>query len=127
MFWRGAGTQPDPVHDGQLTHYATPPQLIEECAFFRFQPVRILGDDYPRWSHPFFTDWYYYVLPNPRSDRTLATRRLERNSGRYKLAEPVERTGSKARSTTGFPYLRMGPRSTTGLQRDSASIGIPGL
>jgi SAM-dependent methyltransferase len=62
MFWLGSGTQLDPVHGGLLTHYATPQRVIEECAFFHFQPVRILGDDYPRWSRPYFTDWYYYVF-----------------------------------------------------------------
>lgn len=61
-FWLGVGTQLDPAHGGLLTHYATPERVIEECAAFHLQPARILGDDYPRWSHLYFTDWYYYVF-----------------------------------------------------------------
>ena len=62
MFWRGEGTLLDSAHGGLLTHYATPRHVKEELAAFAFQPVRVLGDDYPQSSHILATDWYYYVF-----------------------------------------------------------------
>ena len=66
MFWRGEGTLLDPAHGGLLTHYATPERMIGESAAFHLHPVRILGEDYPRSSHPYLTDWYYYVFTKAR-------------------------------------------------------------
>ncbi|MGH9497281.1 MAG: class I SAM-dependent methyltransferase [Candidatus Sulfotelmatobacter sp.] len=62
VFWRGEGTRMDSAHGGLLTHYWTPPHALRELATFGFRLVRILGDDYPRSSHLYSTDWYYYVF-----------------------------------------------------------------
>jgi len=62
VFWRGEGSLVDSAHGGLLTHYATPSRVIAELAAVRLRPERILGDDYPRPSHPYATGWYYYVF-----------------------------------------------------------------
>lgn len=62
MFWTGEGERKDPVHGGLVTHYAVPTKIVDELARLRFRPVRVLGDDYPRQSHLYATDWYYYVF-----------------------------------------------------------------
>jgi hypothetical protein len=62
MFWRGAGTLVDPVHGGLLTHYSTPEHVIAELSAMRFRLERVLGNDHPRRSHSYATDWYYYVF-----------------------------------------------------------------
>jgi len=62
MFWRGDGTHLDPAHGGLLTHYWTPDRVIEELSALRLRPLRVMGDDYPRRTHPYITDWYYYVF-----------------------------------------------------------------
>lgn len=65
VFWRGEGTLVDSAHGGLLTHYSTPRCVIGELAALHLQFERILGDDYPRLSCPFITDWYYYVFIKP--------------------------------------------------------------
>jgi ubiquinone/menaquinone biosynthesis C-methylase UbiE len=65
MFWRGEGTLVDSAHGGLLTHYSTPERVIAEVAGFHLHPAHVLGDDYPRSSHPYLTDWYYYVFTKP--------------------------------------------------------------
>ena len=62
MFWRGEGVSVDPAHGGLLTHYWIPRRVIRELDALHFRPERILGDDYPHPSHPYSTDWYYYVF-----------------------------------------------------------------
>jgi SAM-dependent methyltransferase len=58
-FWRGEGTRWD---SGVLTHCWVPHRAVRELAMFGFSALRILGDDYPRASRPYATDWYYYVF-----------------------------------------------------------------
>lgn len=62
MFWSGEGTQWDSVHGGLVTHYSTPACVVRESAAIHLRPLRVLGDDYPKASHPYVTDWYYYVF-----------------------------------------------------------------
>jgi SAM-dependent methyltransferase len=64
-FWRGEGSLVDSAHGGLLTHYGTPTCIVNELYALHFRPERILGDDYPRASHPYSTDWYYYVFGKP--------------------------------------------------------------
>ena len=61
-FWRGEGYLFDPAHGGWMTHCWTPARVREELARFDFRQVAVLGDDYPRRSREFVTDWYYYVF-----------------------------------------------------------------
>jgi len=61
-FWRGEGELYDPVDGGLVLHYSTPGCVIAELMKSDFQLVDLLGDDHPRASHPFVTDWYYYVF-----------------------------------------------------------------
>jgi SAM-dependent methyltransferase len=62
MFWRGKGWLRDSSHGGLTQHYATPSQVIAEAEEHGFQLLRVLGDDYPRTSEKYITDWYYYVF-----------------------------------------------------------------
>ena len=62
VFWRGQGYLMDPAHGGLLTYYAVPGRIVQEVEPIGFRPLRILGDDYPRVSHVYATDWYYYVF-----------------------------------------------------------------
>jgi len=70
-FWSGDGYMVDPAHGGLLTHYAIPErvraELEEQC--FRF--VQFTGDDYPRQSRAYVTDWYYYVFQ--KADRSMSS------------------------------------------------------
>ena len=61
-FWRGEGYLFDPAHGGSMTHCWTPVRVWQELRRFDFRQVEVLGDDYPRRSHRFVTDWYYYVF-----------------------------------------------------------------
>lgn len=61
-FWRGDGYATDSAHGGLMTHYSTPRRVIAEVSGFGFQLVNCTGDDFPRSSHAFVTDWYYYVF-----------------------------------------------------------------
>ena len=65
VFWRGGGSLVDSAHGGLLTHYSIPRRVISELAALHLRPERILGDDYPHTSHPYSTDWYYYVFAKP--------------------------------------------------------------
>jgi ubiquinone/menaquinone biosynthesis C-methylase UbiE len=62
VFWRGEGNLVDSAHGGLLTHYWIPSRVITELSALHLRPMRILGDDYPQPSHPYATDWYYYVF-----------------------------------------------------------------
>jgi len=64
-FWRGEGWLLDSAHGGLYTHYAVPGRVIAELEALNFCCDRILGDDFPRPSHPLATDWYYYVFIKP--------------------------------------------------------------
>jgi len=61
-FWRGEGYLLDPAHGGLETHMAIPENVMREAGRFGFHLLRVLGDDYPRVSHVYVTDWYYYVF-----------------------------------------------------------------
>ena len=51
----------DPAHGGVLTH-SLPERVIAELELQGFQFLRVSGDDYPRRSRAYVTDWYYYVF-----------------------------------------------------------------
>jgi SAM-dependent methyltransferase len=62
-FWHGQGYWRDPAHGGLKTHGATPKNVTCELGEFGgFRLLRVLGDDYPRASRRYVTDWYYYVF-----------------------------------------------------------------
>lgn len=61
-FWRGEGYWRDPAHGGLETHLATPEVVARELSELGFRLLRVLGDDYPRLSRHYVTDWYYYVF-----------------------------------------------------------------
>jgi SAM-dependent methyltransferase len=61
-FWSGDGYMVDPAHGGLLTHYAVPKKVIVELRQYGFRLLRFTGDDYPRRSREYVTDWYYYVF-----------------------------------------------------------------
>ncbi len=61
-FWRGEGDLYDSSHGGLTIHCSIPDRIVAELAEVDFQWVRSIGDDYPRVSHSFLTDWYYYVF-----------------------------------------------------------------
>ncbi len=61
-FWSGDGYMLDSAHGGVLTHYAVPERVIAELEQQGFQFLRLSGDDYPRRSRAYVTDWYYYVF-----------------------------------------------------------------
>jgi ubiquinone/menaquinone biosynthesis C-methylase UbiE len=61
-FWHGEGDLYDSSHGGLRIHCSTPELVIAELAELDFQIVAFTGDDYPRTSRAFFTDWYYYVF-----------------------------------------------------------------
>lgn len=61
-FWRGDGYWMDPVHGGLMTHGAAPEEVTRELSRFGFRLLRVLGNDYPRRSRAYITDWYYYVF-----------------------------------------------------------------
>jgi SAM-dependent methyltransferase len=60
-FWQGQGYWMDPAHGGVKTHLASPEKVARELGRFNFRLLGVLGDDYPRVSRPYITDWYYYV------------------------------------------------------------------
>jgi len=61
-FWSGDGYMVDSAHGGLLTHYAVPERVIAEAEQQGFEFLRLAGDDYPRRSRVYITDWYYYVF-----------------------------------------------------------------
>jgi ubiquinone/menaquinone biosynthesis C-methylase UbiE len=61
-FWRGEGDLYDPVDGGLTIHYSIPARVVAELEEFDFQLVKLMGDDYPRVSRAFLTDWFYYVF-----------------------------------------------------------------
>ncbi len=61
-FWSGEGCLIDSVHGGLATHYSTPARVSEELAQFDFRREALLGNEHPKGSHEFLTDWYYYVF-----------------------------------------------------------------
>jgi len=71
-FWSGDGYMLDPAHGGVLTHYAVPEQVIAELQQQGFQFLRLAGDDYPRRSRAYVTDWYYYVFRKAETPVTAA-------------------------------------------------------
>jgi ubiquinone/menaquinone biosynthesis C-methylase UbiE len=61
-FWRGEGYLMDSAHGGTRIHYATPERVVKEVHQCGLRVERVLGDDYPRASHVYVTDWYYFVF-----------------------------------------------------------------
>ncbi len=61
-FWHGEGYWTDPAHGGLKTHLAVPEKVVNEVGRLGFLLRRVLGDDYPRVSNRYVTDWYYYVF-----------------------------------------------------------------
>jgi ubiquinone/menaquinone biosynthesis C-methylase UbiE len=61
-FWQGQGYLTDAAHGGLRTHVAAPEEVMRELGGFGFRLLRMLGDDYPRVSRRYVTDWYYYVF-----------------------------------------------------------------
>jgi SAM-dependent methyltransferase len=61
-FWTGEGYLMDAAHGGMRVHLSTPENAKRELNRFGFRLLRVLGDDYPRVSRLYVTDWYYYVL-----------------------------------------------------------------
>jgi ubiquinone/menaquinone biosynthesis C-methylase UbiE len=61
-FWRGEGYVLDSAHGGLVTHCWTPEHVVIELGKFDLQLTTLMGGDYPRLSHTFVTDWYYYVF-----------------------------------------------------------------
>jgi len=61
-FWRGEGYLMDSAHGGTRIHYAIPEKVIAEVSQCGLRLERVLGDDYPRASRVWVTDWYYYVF-----------------------------------------------------------------
>jgi ubiquinone/menaquinone biosynthesis C-methylase UbiE len=61
-FWRGEGCLVDSAHGGLTTHCWTPRHATAETSKFGLRVETVLGDDYPRRSHQFVTDWFYYVF-----------------------------------------------------------------
>jgi len=68
-FWHGDGELYDPVDGGLMVHCSMPDRVVAELAGFDFQLVKLLGDDYPRVSQMFLTDWFYYVFS--KNDYTI--------------------------------------------------------
>lgn len=64
-FWRGEGYLFDPAHGGLRTHCWVPDRVVAEVSQFGFRLQMLAGDDYPRKSGSFTTDWYYYVFQKP--------------------------------------------------------------
>jgi ubiquinone/menaquinone biosynthesis C-methylase UbiE len=60
-FWVGEGCLKEPTERREL-HFATPEKVDQELSGCGFGLLRVLGDDYPRTSHRYVTDWYYYVF-----------------------------------------------------------------
>jgi ubiquinone/menaquinone biosynthesis C-methylase UbiE len=61
-FWSGEGYLMDAAHGGMRIHLSTPEKTEREFKQFGFRLLRVLGDDYPRVSRLYVTDWYYYVF-----------------------------------------------------------------
>ena len=61
-FWRGEGYLFDPAHGGSMTHCWTPTRVREELTRFGFRQQACLGNEHPKSSPEFLTDWYYYVF-----------------------------------------------------------------
>jgi ubiquinone/menaquinone biosynthesis C-methylase UbiE len=66
-FWSGEGCRFDSAHGGLATHYWTPRHAVAEASSFGLRFETLLGDDYPRRSREFTTDWYYYVFTKVES------------------------------------------------------------
>lgn len=68
-FWSGEGYMYDSAHGGLETHCAAPENVEKELGRFGFRMVRALGDDYPRTSCRYATEWYYYVFTKAQAAR----------------------------------------------------------
>ncbi len=62
VFWRGEGNLVDSAHGGLLTRYSTPSSVIQELSTVGLCLEQILGNEYPRSSSRYATDWYYYIF-----------------------------------------------------------------
>jgi SAM-dependent methyltransferase len=64
-FWQGEGCVFDSAHGGLFTHCWTPTRAMTAVTARGFQVETYMGDDYPRRSGIFVTDWFYYVFRKP--------------------------------------------------------------
>ena len=64
-FWYGEGDVFDSAHGGLFTHCWIPARALKAVAARGFQVETYMGDDYPRRSGIFVTDWFYYVFRKP--------------------------------------------------------------
>jgi len=72
-FWLGEGCILDSAHGGIVTHCWTPKHVIKAVAARGFRVETYMGNDYPRKSRNFVTDWFYYVFRKPAlSEKTCA-------------------------------------------------------
>ena len=72
-FWHGEGDLYDPGDGGVTVHYSIPDRVVAELAKLDFELVKCIGNDYPRASRMFLTEWYYYVFSKP--DKCLIGRK----------------------------------------------------
>jgi ubiquinone/menaquinone biosynthesis C-methylase UbiE len=61
-FWYGEGCLVDSAHGGLTTHCCAPRHAVAEVSSLGLRLETLLGDDHPKRSHKFVTDWYYYVF-----------------------------------------------------------------
>ena len=62
VFWSGKGYLVDRAHRGLITYHSVPSRVLSDLSNFGFESLQVLGDDYPRRSSLWLTDWYYYVF-----------------------------------------------------------------
>jgi len=73
-FWSGRGYVFDPAHGGLSTYCSVPRLVWDEVRSAGFQMLESLGDEYPRKTGEFMTDWYYYAC---RKANTTASQPAE--------------------------------------------------
>jgi ubiquinone/menaquinone biosynthesis C-methylase UbiE len=61
-FWRGEGNLFDPADGGLITHSGVPRRVVAELESSNFKFITCVGDEDPRSSWIFTTDWFYYVF-----------------------------------------------------------------
>lgn len=61
-FWRGEGYVREEVHGGLFFHHSIPASVISEVGDHGFRFCELVGNDYPRSSGTYVSDWYYYAF-----------------------------------------------------------------
>ena len=72
-FWQGEGYLIDSAHGGFLTHCAEPDRVRAELGRLGYRLLKVQGDDYPRGSSLYITDWYYYVFTKAETPTSRAS------------------------------------------------------